>query len=108
MSEIGSKWQSPSAQILLGILFVIGGNSLLFALLFFVGTRDDSLLHVILVIVACSIGFVQWLYVLPVVRKLRPTHEIMARVMLRAAGVLTLANVAFYLLLRSILSKPVL
>lgn len=65
MSEIDSKWQSPAAQILLGILFVMGGNTLLFALLFFVGTRGDTLLHVILVIIACRIGFVQWLYVLP-------------------------------------------
>lgn len=108
MSEIDSKWQSPAAQILLGILFVMGGNTLLFALLFFVGTRGDTLLHVILVIIACSIGFVQWLYVLPVVRKVRPTHEIMARVMLWTAGMLTLVNVAFYLLFRSVLRTGIL
>jgi hypothetical protein len=107
-SEIDSKWQSPAAQVWLGILFVIGGNALLFALLFFVGTRGDTLLHVILVIVACCIGFVQWLYVLPIVRKLRPTHEIMARAMLRTAVVLTVVNVVFFLLLRSVIRTGIL
>jgi hypothetical protein len=107
-TEIDSKWQSPAAQVLLGILFVIGGNTLLFAPLFFIGMRGDTLFQAILVIAAFSIGFVQWLYVLPVVRKLRPTHEIMARAMLWTAGVLTVVNGAFFLLLRSVLRTPVL
>ena len=107
-TEIDSKWQSPAAQVLLGIFFVIGGNALLFALLFFIGMRGDTLFHVILAIAAFSIGFVQWLYVLPVVRKLRPTHEIMARAMLWTAGALTVVNGAFFLLLRSVLRTPVL
>jgi hypothetical protein len=108
VTEIDSKWQSPAARVWLGILFVAGGNALLFALLFFIGIRGDTLFHVILVITACGIGFLQWLYVLPIVRMLRPTHEIMARAMLRTAGVLTAVNVIFFLLLRSVLRTPVL
>ncbi|HET7842484.1 MAG TPA: hypothetical protein VFM21_12800 [Terriglobia bacterium] len=105
---IDSKWQSPAAQVLLGILIVIGGDSVPFALFFFVGLWSDSTVYVILAVVAFSIGFLQWLYVYPVARKLRSTHEIAARVMLRTAGVVTIVNVVFWLLLRSILRTPVL
>lgn len=107
-TQMGSKWQSPPAQVLLGILFVIGGNALLFALLFFIGTRGDTLFHVMLVIAAFSIGFLQWLYLVPIVRKLRPTHEIMARAMLWTAGALTVVNFAFFLLLRSVFHTGIL
>ena len=108
MPEIDSKWQSPAAQVLLGILIVIGGDTVPFALFFFVGMWGDSTVYVVLAVVAFSIGFLQWLYVFPIARKLRSTHEIMARVMLRAAGVVTLVNVAFWLLLRSILRTGIL
>lgn len=106
-TEIDSKWQSPAAQVLSGIFVVIGANALLFALLFFIGIRGDTLFQVLLVIAAFSIGFVQWLYVLPVVRKLRPTHEIMASAMLWTAGVLTIVNGALFLLLGSLLRTPI-
>ena len=48
---------------------------------------------------AFNIGFLQWLYVWPVARKMRRRSEITGRAMLYSAGVLTLLNLAAWGLL---------
>ncbi|MGZ4832843.1 MAG: hypothetical protein ACXVZQ_07935, partial [Terriglobales bacterium] len=89
-------------QVLLGVVIVFAIDALVVAVLAYVSRLQD-----LLMIAAFFIGFLQWLYVFPLARRVRRTHDIMARAMTGAAIVLTLVNIACCFVLREAVRNPV-
>ncbi|HET7184354.1 MAG TPA: hypothetical protein VFI82_06695 [Terriglobales bacterium] len=102
MTENESVWRRPVVQVLLGVVIILAIDALVVAILVYA-----SRLQALIMIAAVFIGFLQWLYVYPLARKVRRTHDIMARAMTGAAIVLTLVNVAGCFMLGELWRNPV-
>jgi hypothetical protein len=102
MAENESSWESPVLQVLLGVGIVLVIDALVVAVLVFISTLVD-----LVMIAAVAIGFLQWLYVFPLARKVRRTHYMMAWGMTAAAIVLTVVNSVCCFLFREVVRTPV-
>jgi hypothetical protein len=102
MTENESVWRRPVVQVLLGVVIILAIDALVVAILVYA-----SRLQALIMIAAVFIGFLQWLYVYPLARKVRRTHDIMARAMTGAAIVLTLVNVAGCFMFGELWRNPV-